>query len=324
MATARLAGKTIDDVLYPKIEAHKTGMLKVSPLHTVYWECAGNESGTPVAVLHGGPGGGSQADYRRYFDPSVYLIVQMDQRGCARSTPHAELEDNNTQALVADIEKLREHLGIEKWFVFGGSWGSTLSLTYAIHHPDRVKALMLRGIFMCRRSELMFFYQDGASHIFPDKFQPYRDLIPEEERGDLIAAYYKRLTSPDREVRNAAAKQWTLWEMGTSKLMPDPSYIDRADDLDFAAAFARIECHYFINGIFLEEGFILKHCAEKLKNIPVDIVQGRYDVVCPAKSAWELHQKIPHSKLVIIPDAGHSMGEVGIAEELVNITNKYR
>merc|ERR1719310_2490921 len=193
---------------------------------------SGNPTGVPVMVLHGGPGGGSQAEYRRYFDPTNYRIVQMDQRGCGNSTPHAELQDNNTQALVADIEKLRQFLGIEKWFVFGGSWGSTLSLTYAIHHPDRVRALILRGIFMCRRSELLFFYQDGASHIFPDKFQPYRDHIPEGE------------------LRRAPAREWTLWEMGTSKLLPDTKYMDKADNLDFAAAFARIECHYFVNGIF--------------------------------------------------------------------------
>jgi len=274
-------------------------------------------------VLHGGPGGGSQADYRRYFDPKAYRIIQMDQRGCGKSTPHAELQDNNTQALVADIEKLREFLGVDTWFVFGGSWGSTLSLTYAIHHADRVRALILRGIFMCRRSELLFFYQDGASHLFPDKFHPYREHIPEEERGDMIKAYYKRLTSADGDVRRAAAREWTLWEMGTSKLIPDTKYMDKADNLDFAAAFARIECHYFVNGIFLEEAFILKN-VDKLSKTPMDIVQGRYDVVCPAKSAWELHQASPHSRLVIVPDAGHSMGEVGIAEELVNITNRHR
>jgi len=321
--TATRFNKTLDDVLYPNLEASKTGMLKVSNLHTVYWEECGNPAGLPVMVLHGGPGGGSQADYRRYFDPKAYRIIQMDQRGCGKSTPHAELQDNNTQALVADIEKLREFLGVDTWFVFGGSWGSTLSLTYAIHHADRVRALILRGIFMCRRSELLFFYQDGASHLFPDKFHPYREHIPEEERDDMIKAYYKRLTSADGDVRRAAAREWTLWEMGTSKLIPDTKYMDKADNLDFAAAFARIECHYFVNGIFLEEAFILKN-VDKLSKTPMDIVQGRYDVVCPAKSAWELHQASPHSRLVIVPDAGHSMGEVGIAEELVNITNRHR
>merc|ERR1712079_30760 len=322
--TGRMSGaKSLDDVLYPPIGTNKTGMLKVSDLHTVYWEESGCQEGLPVMVLHGGPGGASQEVYRQYFDPKAYRVIQIDQRGCGRSTPHAELQENNTQALVADIEKLREFLGIETWFVFGGSWGSTLSLTYAIHHPNRVRALILRGIFMCRRSELLFFYQDGASHIFPDKFAPYRDHIPREERGDLIRAYYKRLTSEDGDLRRAAAKEWTLWEMGTSKLFPDPAYIQKADNLDFAAAFARIECHYFVNAIFLEEAFILNN-ADKLKDILVDIVQVRYDVVCPAKSAWELHQALPQSKLTIVPDAGHSMGEVGIAQELVDITNRYR
>lgn len=262
-------------------------------------------------------------EYRRYFDPSVYMVVQMDQRGCGKSTPHAELEDNNTQALVGDIEKLREHLGLDTWFVFGGSWGSTLSLCYAISHPDRVRALWLRGIFMCRRSELLWFYQEGASHVFPDKFEPYREHIPPAERGDMIAAYYARLTSTEKEVRRAAAKQWCLWEMGTSKLIPDDKYIDKADNLDFAAAFSRIECHYFVNGIFVEDGYILKH-VDKLAKIPVHIVQGRYDVVCPATSAWDLHKAVPHSELVIVQDAGHSMGEVGIAKELVAWTDQYR
>jgi len=315
--------ETLDDVLYPPTGTHQTGMLEVSSLHSVAWEVSGSLTGVPVMVLHGGPGGGSQPEYRRYFDPQVYKIIQMDQRGCGKSTPHAELQDNNTQALIEDIEKLRIHLGVETWYVFGGSWGSTLSLTYAISHPERVRALMLRGIFMCRRSELMWFYQEGASHIFPDKFHPYREHIPEEERGDLIAAYYKRLTSTDREVRVAAAKQWCLWEMGTSKLIPDTKYIDKADNLDFAAAFSRIECHYFINGIFLEDGYILKQ-AGKLAKIPIHIVQGRYDVVCPAVSAWELHQALPQSQLTLVGDAGHSMGEVGIARELVKITNMYK
>jgi len=313
-------GKSFSDVVYPCIEPRQTGMLKVSDLHTLYWEASGDAAGQPVVVLHGGPGGGSQTDYRRYFNPEKYNIVIFDQRGCGKSTPHADLTDNNSQALVGDIEKLRQHLNIEDWFVFGGSWGSTLSLLYAIHHPDRVKGLILRGIFLCRRSELLWFYQEGASHIFPDKFAPYREHIPENERGDLIAAYYKRLTSTDKSVRESAAREWCLWEMGTSKLIPDNSYIDKADNLSFAAAFSRIECHYFINGIFVEDGFILKK-SDVLSKIPMHIVQGRYDVVCPMKSAWELHSALPHSKLEIVGDAGHSMGEVGIAERLVNITD---
>jgi len=318
-----MAAKNIDEILHPKIEPYKTGMLEVSKLHTIYWEISGNPKGKPVIVLHGGPGGASQAEYRRYFDPEAFQIVQMDQRGCGKSTPHAELEDNNSQALIEDIEKLRNFLGIENWYVFGGSWGSTLSLLYGIHHPDRTKALILRGIFLCRRSELLWFYQNGASNIFPDKFDPYKNHIPEEERGDFISAYYKRLTSPEAEVRRAAAKEWCLWEMGTSKLIPDEDLMAKADNLDFAAAFSRIECHYFINNIFFEDNFILKN-VDKLKDIPMDIVQGRYDVVCAAVSAWELHQAAPHSNLVMVPNAGHSSGELGIAKELVGFMNKYK
>lgn len=317
------ATTTLDDVLYPPHEPHTTGRLEVSELHTVAWEASGNPSGIPVVVLHGGPGGGAQPSYRRYFDPAAFNIVQFDQRGCGASTPHAELTDNTTHHLVEDIETLRAHLGIETWHVFGGSWGSTLSMMYALHHPERVRSLVLRGIFMCRKSELHWFYQDGASHIFPDAFAPYRDHIPSEEQGDLIAAYYRRLTSEDVNIRRAAAKEWTRWEMATSRLFPDPSYLDKAEDLDFAVAFARIECHYFINAIFVEEAYILNR-AERLANIPTVIVQGRYDVVCPPRSAWELHQALPQSRLLMVPDAGHSMGEVSIARELVKATNDLR
>jgi len=312
--------KKFDDVVYPEIQARQTGMLKVSDLHTLYWEVTGVPDGQPVVVLHGGPGGGSIPDYRRYFNPEKYNIVIFDQRGCGKSTPHAELEDNNTPAMIEDIEKLRKHLKIDTWFVFGGSWGSTLSLLYAIHHPDRTRGLILRGIFLCRRSELLWFYQDGASHIFPDAFEPYREHIPEEERGDLIAAYYKRLTSDSKEVRLAAAREWCRWEMFTSKLIPDVKNIDKAENPEFAAAFSRIECHYFMNKIFFEEGYILKK-ASALKDIPMNIVQGRYDVVCPMRSAYELNKALPHSNLIVVPDAGHSMGEVGIAAELVKITD---
>ena len=215
---------------------------------------------------------------------------------------------------------LREHLAIDKWHVFGGSWGSTLALIYAQNHHEKVQSLVLRGIFMCRKSELHWFYQDGASHIFPDAFDSYRDHIPVSEQGNLIEAYYSRLTSDDVEIRRAAAREWTRWEMATSRLFPDPEYLDKAEDLDFAVAFARIECHYFINAIFVEEAYILNN-ASKVENIPTSIVQGRYDVVCPAKSAWELHKALPKSNLVIVPDAGHSMGEVSIARELVSITD---
>ena len=314
---------TLADVLYPPIEPHTTGMLQVSDVHTIAWEQSGSADGIPVVVIHGGPGGGGQPSYRQYFDPAAFNIIQFDQRGCGKSTPYAELEGNNTQASVSDLEALRAHLGLEKWHVFGGSWGSTLSLIYAQHHPERVMSLVLRGIFMCRKSELHWFYQDGASHLFPDAFEPYRNHIPTEEQNDLISAYYKRLTSDDVEVRRAAAKEWTRWEMATSRLFPDPEYLEKADDLDFAVAFARIECHYFINGIFVEEGFILKR-AKTIEHIPTVIVQGRYDVVCPPRSAWELHKAMPQSRLVMVPDAGHSMGEVSIARELVSGTDALR
>lgn len=314
---------SLEDVLYPPIEAYETGFLKVAELHTIAWERSGNPNGIPVVVIHGGPGGGGQPSYRRYFDPSAFDIIQFDQRGCGQSTPHAELEDNTTQALVGDIEQLREHLGIETWHVFGGSWGSTLSLIYAQHHPQRAISLVLRGIFMCRKSELRWFYQDGASHIFPDAFEPYRNHIPEAEQDDLITAYYSRLTSEDADVRRAAAKEWTRWEMATSRLFPDPEYLEKAEDLDFAVAFARIECHYFINAIFVEEAHILNNVAS-IQHIPTVIVQGRYDVVCPPRSAWELHEALPQSRLVMVSDAGHSMGEVSIARELVSATNNLR
>jgi|TARA_B100000530_G_scaffold92784_1_gene56870 proline iminopeptidase len=314
------SSQTIEEILYPEIDAHTTGSLKVTELHTIAWERSGNPAGAPVIVIHGGPGGGSQPSYRRYFNPEKFDIIQFDQRGCGQSTPYAELEDNNTHASVSDLEALREHFGLEEWHVFGGSWGSTLSLIYAQSHPERVLSMTLRGIFMCRKSELHWFYQDGASHIFPDAFEPYKQHIPLEEQSDLITAYYSRLTSDDVEVRRAAAREWTRWEMATSRLFPDPSYVEKAEDLDFAVAFARIECHYFINAIFVEEAYILKN-SKIIEKIPTTIVQGRYDVVCPAKSAWELHKVLPNSTLILVPDSGHSMGEVSIARHLVEATD---
>ena len=312
--------QVLDDVLYPKIEPYLEGTLSVSDHHTIAWECAGNPEGIPVIVIHGGPGGGSQPSYRQYFDPQKWNIIQFDQRGCGKSTPYASLEENTTNHLVSDIEALRKHLNVETWHVFGGSWGSTLSLIYGISYPKRVRSFILRGIFMCRRSELNWFYQEGASHVFPDAFEPYLNHIPKDEQHALISAYYRRLTSDDVEVRRNAAKEWTRWEMATSRLLPDPEYLDKAEDLDFAVAFARIECHYFINAIFVEEAYILNNTS-LIEEIPTVIVQGRYDMVCPVKSAWELHKQLPNSKLHIIPDAGHSMGEVPIAKALVEATD---
>ncbi|MDY6937759.1 MAG: prolyl aminopeptidase [Cyanobacteriota bacterium] len=309
--------------LYPSIEPYRTGTLQVSDLHTIYYEEVGNPEGKPVVFLHGGPGGGSIPTYRQFFDPEKWRVVLFDQRGCGRSTPHAELRENTTWDLVADIEKLREHLGIEKWVVFGGSWGSTLSLTYAQTHPDRCKGLVLRGIFMLRQKEVRWFYQEGTSYIFPDAWEDYLKPIPEAERGDLISAYYKRLTSDDAAVRTEAARAWAIWEGRTSKLLPDPNAAQKFGRDRFAEAFARIECHYFVNrGFFDREDQILAN-VDRIRNIPAVIVQGRYDVVCPAVSAWELHRAWPESELVLVPDAGHSISEPGITSALIEATDRF-
>eukprot|EP01087_Luapelamoeba_hula_P017725 TRINITY_DN5613_c0_g2_i1.p1 TRINITY_DN5613_c0_g2~~TRINITY_DN5613_c0_g2_i1.p1 ORF type:complete len:324 (-),score=59.19 TRINITY_DN5613_c0_g2_i1:106-1077(-) len=311
--------------LYPEVEPYATGTLRVSGPHTLYYEQVGNPSGKPVVVLHGGPGGGVEPYYRRFFDPEVYRVVLLDQRGAGKSTPHANLEKNTTWDLVADIELLREHLGIDKWVVFGGSWGATLSLAYSETHPTRVKALILRGVFALRRSELLFFYQEGASWMFPDAWEHYLAPIPEPERGDLMSAYHRRLTGDDEEVKRKCAIAWSVWEMATSRLYVDPDYIARAaDDVEFALAFARIECHYFVNaGFFKKDGQLIED-AHKLSEIPGVIVQGRYDMVCPMKTAWDLHKNWSKAELKIIPDAGHSMKEPGIQTALLNACDKFR
>ena len=310
--------------LYPEIEPFNTGYLKVSDTHTIYFEESGNPEGKPAIFVHGGPGGGSNPAHRRYHDPSNYRIVVFDQRGCGRSTPYASLQDNTTWHLVSDMEAIREHLSIEKWQVFGGSWGSTLGLAYAQTHPQRVTELVLRGIFMLRRSELIWFYQHGASHIFPDAWDSYLQAIPEVEHGDLISAYYRRLTSEDEDVRNAAARAWSVWEGSTSYLVQNPDHIAHAGEDDFAVAFARIECHFFVNGGFFEvDGQILRD-IDSIRHIPGVIVQGRYDVVCPMRSAWDLHKAWPESELHIIANAGHSANEVGIVDQLVRATDKFR
>jgi proline iminopeptidase len=309
--------------LYPPIEPYRTGTLKVTDLHTMYYEEAGNPQGRPVVFLHGGPGGGLDPDYRRYFDPARWRVVLFDQRGCGQSTPHAELRENTTWDLVADTERLRQTLGIEKWVVFGGSWGSTLALAYAETHPERCLGLILRGIFLLRRKELLWFYQEGASWLFPDAWDEYLKPIPEVERGDLMSAYHRRLTSDDAAVRMDAARAWSVWEGSTSKLFQNPESIARFAGDAFAEAFARIECHYFVNGAFLKSDTQLLDDASRIAHLPGVIVQGRYDVVCPAASAWALHRRWPKSELKIIGDAGHSITEPGIIDALVAATDDF-
>ncbi len=311
--------------LYPEIATFREGRLRVDDLHELYFEESGNPKGKPVVFLHGGPGGGTEGKQRRFFDPARYRIVLFDQRGCGKSTPHASLERNTTWDLVADIEKLREHLGIERWQVFGGSWGSTLALAYAESHPERVTELVLRGIFLLRKSEIDWFYQNGASTLFPDYWEDFLAPIPEAERGDLVSAYYKRLTSSDAAVRSAAAKAWSVWEGRTSCLIPNEGLVERMEADAFAEAFARIECHYFMHGGFLDEARALLHPERvaKIRKIPAVIVQGRYDVVCPMTSAWDLHRAWPEADLRVVRDAGHSAFEPGIASELVAATARF-
>jgi proline iminopeptidase len=310
--------------LYAPTEPYDQGSLKVSPVHTLYYEQCGNPAGTPAVFLHGGPGGGIMPDHRRFFDPQAYRSVLFEQRGAGRSTPHAALEENTTWHLVADIERLRAHLGIDRWVVFGGSWGSTLALAYAETHPERVRALVLRGIFLCRPKEIRWFYQEGASAIFPDLWEHYLAPIPEAERGDLLHAYYRRLTGPDETVRLAAARAWSVWEGATVRLIPDPKVIAEFGDPRKALALARIECHYFVHNAFFEGDDHLIERVGAIRRIPAVIVQGRYDVVCPTMSAWELHRAWPEAELRIVPDAGHHAFEPGIAHALVEATDRFR
>ena len=309
--------------LYPEIEPFDSGMLKVSDLHTIHYERAGNPDGIPVIFLHGGPGGGLIPTYRQFFDPKAYHVVLFDQRGSGQSTPPAELRENTTWDLIDDIEKLREKFGIDKWYVFGGSWGSTLSLAYGVNHPERCLGLILRGIFLTRRSELEWFYQYGASEIFADYWERFRDEIPEDERGDFISAYYKRLTSDDAKVRLSAARAWSVWEGATSKLYPDKDLMEHWEGEHEALALARIECHYFMNNSFFPSEAYLMDNIDKIKGIPTVIVQGRYDVVCPMTSAWELHKALPDAEFILVPDAGHSVSEKGITSALVDAMDRF-
>jgi proline iminopeptidase len=310
--------------LYPEIEPYDSGMLKVSDLHTLYYEQSGNPNGKPVVFLHGGPGGGTNPKCRRFFDPAVYRIVLFDQRGCGKSTPHAELTDNTTWHLVNDIERVRTQLGIDRWQVFGGSWGSTLALAYAQTHPDRVTELVLRGIFMLRRSELEWFYQKGCDVLYPDAWESFLHAIPEAERGDLMSAYHRRLISTDPQVRVNAARAWSVWEGATSYLWQDTSHIESSAEDEFALAFARIECHYFVHGGFFEHDDQLLRNVDRIRKIPAVIVQGRYDVVCPMRSAWDLHRAWPEADLRIVQDAGHSAFEPGNISELIEATDRFR
>jgi proline iminopeptidase len=307
---------------YPEIEPYETGQLDVGDGHVIYWERVGTRGAKPAVFLHGGPGGGISPKQRRVFDPVLYDVTLFDQRGCGRSTPHASLDANTTWHLVADIERLREFAGVEKWQVFGGSWGSTLALAYAETHPQRVTELIVRGIYTLQKSELDWYYQFGVSDMFPDKWERFLAPIPVAERGNLMAAYHKRLTSPERAVQIEAAKAWSLWEGETITLLPDPALTSQHGDDDFALAFARIENHYFTHGGWFEEGQLLRD-AHKLKGIPGLIVHGRYDMPCPLRTAWDLAKAWPDADFHIIEGAGHALSEPGILDRLIRATDKF-
>ncbi len=308
--------------LYPDIDPFRTHRLAVDPPHELHVEECGSADGMPVLFLHGGPGSGCEPYHRRFFDPARYRIVLFDQRGCGRSTPHAELQGNTTGALVADIESIRKHLGIGRWLVFGGSWGSTLALAYGQAHPQRVTGLILRGIFLCREREIHWFYQEGAGRIFPDYWEDFLAPIPEAERGDLVAAYYRRLTGNDELARLAAAKAWSIWEGRSASLLSNESIISHVGSPRTALSMARIECHYFVNRAFLEPNQLLREMP-LIAHIPGLIVHGRYDLICPLENAWELHRAWPGSELQIIPDAGHTASEPGIRAALVEATDRF-
>ncbi len=308
--------------LYPPIEPYEHGWLDVGDGHRVYWELCGNPNGKTAVFLHGGPGGGCSPVHRQLFDPERYRMLLFDQRGCGRSTPHAGLDANTTWHLVADMERLRTMLGAESWLVFGGSWGSALALAYAETHPNRVSELVLRGIFTLRRAELLWYYQSGASWLFPEKWEHFLAPIPEDERGDLMAAYHRRLTHKDRSVQIEAARAWSLWEGETITLLPNEDYLRQFADEHYALAFARIENHYFMNGGFFEEGQLLRD-AYRLKAIPGVIIQGRYDVATPPITAWDLHKVWPESRLVLVINAGHAFSEPGILHHLIETTDSF-
>lgn len=308
--------------LYPPIEPYRTGMLDTGDGHSIYWELCGNPSGKPAVFLHGGPGSGCSPEHRSLFDPARYNVLLFDQRGCGRSTPHASLENNTTWHLVDDIERLRTLLGVDRWLVLGGSWGSTLALAYAQTHPEQVSALVLRGIFTLRRAELLWFYQHGASWLFPDFWEDFIAPIPEAERGDLIAAYRKRLTGTDPEEQLACARAWSVWEGRTIRLLPSEQQIVQHAQDAFSLAFARIENHYFVHAGWMEEGQLIRN-ASRLANIPGVIVQGRYDICTPMRTAWELHRAWPQAQFQLVPDAGHAYNEPGILSRLIEATDRF-
>jgi len=305
--------------LYPEIRPYRNFHLPVGDGHEIYVEECGNAEGLPVVFLHGGPGGGCEPYHRRFFDPGAFRIVLFDQRGCGRSIPHASLEHNTTQHLIADIEAVREQLGIEAWVVFGGSWGSTLGLAYAEAHPERVLGLILRGIFLCRDRDIDWFYQEGASRLYPDLWEHFLEPIPAAEQGNLLHAYHRRLTSDDEVMRMSAAKAWSLWEGRTATLTESAAVVEHFGDPFVALSLARIECHYFVNHAFLEPDQLLRD-APRLADIPGIIVHGRYDVICPIDQAWALHRAWPTADLRIIDTAGHAASEPGIAQALVEAT----
>jgi proline iminopeptidase len=311
-----------DDYLYPVLVPSRTGRFALDRVHTMYWEECGNPRGVPVVFLHGGPGGGISPDHRRYFDPAFYRIVLYDQRGAGQSTPLGELSDNTTQHLIADLERLRTHLGIEHWAVFGGSWGSTLALAYAETHWEHVSGLVLRGIFLARSWEIRWFMVD-MRNVFPEAWRAFAGFLPEAERGDLLASYYRRLTSRDPSVHMPAAHAWSRYESSCSTLLPDPDLVAHFDEDTVALAIARIEAHYFVHGLFLSEDTLLQG-VERLRKTPCSIIQGRYDIVCPIRTAYDLHRAWPEAEYVVVPDAGHSAREPGIARELVAATDRFR
>lgn len=312
------------NILFPEIEPYKKGELKVSSIHTIYYEEVGNPKGKPILFIHGGPGAGLDPIYRRFFDPEFYRIILFDQRGCGKSTPHAELKENTTWHLVYDMERLREHCNINKWIVFGGSWGSTLALIYAINNPENVLGMILRGIWLSRKSEVDWLYQEGASMIYPEVWENYLNPIAKDERVDLVKAYYDALTDEDENRQIEAAKAWSIWEGSISKLLPSQKLIESFGDPHNAISIARIECHYFINNMFAKSDDYILENIDKITDIPAIIVNGRYDIVCPIGTAWELHKALPKSEFIVVRDAGHSATEEGTISELVTACERFK